>query len=796
MIYLFGILLPIISLLIFFGYQMKSQVNNREKDLIDNELERIHLTINTMITTTSNLATSYFSDKDLNQGLETDHDSPENTLNMIHDIDSMFLSHQMVQPFIQQIDLYHDNKTLSETNFSHYLSPDIMRTDWYKKFLNSNQNVYVEADGQGTNASIIFIRKLNLLRSESNNIIKLNISPNSIRANFNSKLLTTDNCVIYLMNEQNKVVISNREDSPNIFDETTIRPSLYYSKGFDNDSLLRGWKVVIMPNHSILYSTLNKQLLFLCVTFLVVLLLSLLLFYGVAHSIIRRLEYIAGVMEQSKNDELTSITIDMGSDEIGITAHRYNNMILRIQALMDENSQTNEELQSTNEELIASIDVIENKERQIDELIYKDKLTGLANRFSITRYIDGQFLLMNGLENFSIGFLDIDNFKLINDTYGHDVGDEIIKHTGLRLKRFENEFIHIGRFGGDEFIITVRNFNNLEELRRIHNDIRIALKEVIIIHDITFLLTISMGISLYGVHSKRRHELIKLADIALYKAKELGRDQIVLFENSMNEALSEKLRRQAAIREAIKNNAFQMHYQPYYEIKSQKLVGCEALLRWDNSCNLQMNPQEVVQSIEEMGLMIEFGMWIIREASIFAKELNATSSHPIPVSINISALQLMQNDFADKVLEILYNNQVALNYITLEMTESVLMNSIEKGSSMINQLRKAGISISLDDFGTGYSSLKYFKELPVTTLKIDKSFIDSIETNVYDEQLVDTMIQLAHNKDIQAIAEGVESQIQLERLQNLGCDMVQGYLFSKPINKVKMLELASHLHAH
>lgn len=792
-IYLFGILLPIISLLIFFAYQMKSQINNREDELIKSEITRIQLTINTMINTTNNLASAYFSDKNLNWALETfkNSETSKDSLAIIRNIDSQILSNQMVQPFIQQIDLFFDNESVHETTYAHYLSPNIKRSDWYVKFIASRQNTYVNTENQDNTPSILFIRKLNLLRSDSNNIIKMNLYPSSIQTHFESELLTKENCTIYLINEDNQIIVSNHDKSPKLFDEETFGSSKHlYRRDFDLDSLLKGWKVVIIPKQSILYSTLNKQILFLCITFLIVLLFSMLLFYGLAHTIIRRLEYIAGVMDQSKNDELIGITVDMGTDEIGITANRYNRMIDRIQSLMDENLKANNELQRTNEELITSIEVIENKERQIDELIYKDKLTGLANRFSITHFIDSQILTMNGNESFSVGFLDIDNFKLINDTYGHDVGDEIIKHTGRRLKKYENESIHIGRFGGDEFIITVKNFRNTTELKGIFNDIRVILKEAIIIQNITFLLTISMGISLFGIHSNRRHELIKLADIALYKAKELGRDQIVLFESSMNQALSEKLRRQASIREAMKHNTFLLYYQPYFDIRTHRIKGCEALLRWDQNSNLDMNPQELVQSIEEMGLMIEFGLWIIQEACLFAKALNESLIEPLPVSINISALQLMQNDFAEKVLFILEENNVDLRYIILEMTESVLMNSIEKGSSMIKKLHKNGIGISLDDFGTGYSSLKYFKELPVSILKIDKSFIDHIETNVYDEQLVDTMIQLAHNKNIQVIAEGVESAVQLDRLRNLCCDLVQGYLFSKPIDKASMLTLA------
>jgi diguanylate cyclase (GGDEF) domain len=754
-------------------------------------MTRIQLNIDTIIKTTSNLSSTYFTNKDLSWALETYSNSSKESLITIREIDSQILANQMVHRFIKQINIYFDNNDLFETNYAHHLDDKTLQTDWYRNFIASQQNTYINAEGHGLKANLYFVRKLNMKRYESKNIIKIDISSDALQSCFISELLNKDNCSIYILNAQNQVKLSNISNMPNTLQTIEKeKPQYIYSKPFDRDSLLKNWKIVIIPNKSILYSNLNKEVSFLIITFLLILLFSMILFYGLAHSIISRLEYIASVMDQSKNDELTEIKIAMGNDEIGITAKRYNSMIQRIRSLINENIRANEELQSTNVELVASIDVIENKERQIDELIYLDKLTGLANRFAITRFIDNQFIEMNGLEKFSIGFLDIDNFKLINDTYGHDIGDEIIKHTGLRLKCFENENIHIGRFGGDEFIITVKNFKDLEQLKAIHNDIRVALKEVIVVHNITFLLTISIGVSLYGVHSKSRHELIKLADIALYKAKELGRDKIVLFETSMNQALSEKLACQASIRELMQDNAFILHYQPYYDINTQTMKGCEALLRWKNNYKLNMTPQDVVHSIEEMGLMIEFGFWIIKEACSFAKRINENRSIPLIVSINISSLQLMQKDFAKKVLKIISDNQVNKNYISLEMTESILMDSIEKGSSVINEFRKAGISISLDDFGTGYSSLKYFKELPISVLKIDKSFIDHISTNIYDEQLVDTMIQLAHNKKIQVIAEGVETTIQLDRLKNINCDMVQGYLYSKPVNENELIRLA------
>lgn len=789
-LYFFGILLPIISLVTFFSYQIQSELSDREQTLVEGELTRIQLNITTMVNTANNLAATYFTDKDLAWALETYSDSSRDSLVTIRGIDAQVLSNLMVHPFINKINIYFENDNLFETTYSHFLTPVIEKSDWYTAFKASQKNTYLGSEIQDGKDNLYIIRKLNLMKIESNNLIKIDISDDAIRNCFASEILPEEGCRIFLVNTNDTITVSNNKDNQiQINDVKYDKGTHIYEKDFDSNSLLNGWKIVVAPHKNILYAALGNQIIFLTITSVIVLLISMLLFYGLAHSIIDRLVRLADVMNRSKNGELTEIGIPMGSDEIGITSDCYNSMIQKISSLMDDNRKAYDELQSTNEELIATLEEVESKERQIDELIYTDKLTGLSNRFAISRFIDNQILDMKGSKNFAIGFLDIDNFKLINDTYGHDIGDDVIKQIGTRLKEFENTEVHIGRFGGDEFIITVKDYKDITELKIILENIRISIKEPIITNNISFLLTLSMGVSLFAVHSKRRHELIKSADIALYKAKELGRDQIIFFENSMNLALSEKLKRQACIREAIKDKNFVLYYQPYYDINTKAMKGCEALLRWKHNYYFQISPQEVVQHIEEMGLMIDFGFWIIYEACLFAKRFNEDRSTPLKVSINISAVQLMQNDFIEKVFNILKQTNVNIDYISFEMTESILMYSIEKGSSVITQLRNAGISISLDDFGTGYSSLKYFKELPISTLKIDKTFIDNVASNEYDEQLVDTMIQLAHNRKISVIAEGVETPEQMERLISLGCDMVQGYLFSKPVKETELLRL-------
>lgn len=783
-LFLFGILIPIVVLVTFSMYQLQSELSNREKILVEGELSRIKMNLNTTVNTACNLASTYFLDKELAWALQTYSDASKDSLEVIRKIDSQILSNRVIHPFIQQINLYYENPDLFETSYTHLIQSEIKELDWYKDYMNSQQNPYIGLQFQGSTPNIYIIQKLNLLHFHNNAFIKIDLSSRIITSYLDSELLTKENSSIYLVNPENQIVISNISDAPKMFFSISIdSDSSMYETAFDDNSFLNGWEIVVVSKEDILYPVMTKNIGFLAFMFSIILIISLLLFSGLAHSIINRLEFMVKVMKRSNNDIFSVINIDMGFDEIGITAKQYNSMIQRICHLLEENTEAYDELQITNEELLASLEDNEKQEQQIYELIYIDKLTGLDNRYAITNYIDNKLRDIKDNETFSVSFLDVDNFKLINDTYGHDFGDDIISQLGSRLKFFVSDSIHIGRFGGDEFIITVSGYDDIPHLYSIYEDVRIAMKDTILINGISIILTISMGVSLYAIHSTNRHELIKLADIALYEAKELGRDNIVLFEDSMKQYLFNKLEKQALIRDAIKNNQFILYYQPYFDLVTEEMKGCEALIRWKKECNLQMSPQELIHHIEEMGLMVEFGDWIFIEACLFAKRINANRTNPIVVSINISTIQLMQSNFVENILYMIKTHQIDMNHICLEMTETILMSSIEKGSFLLKQLHKSGISISLDDFGTGYSSLKYFKELPIATLKIDKSFIDQIIENEYDKQLVDTMIQLAHNKKVQVIAEGVETKEQIILLQAMGCDIIQGYYFSKPMGE-------------
>jgi diguanylate cyclase (GGDEF)-like protein len=380
-------------------------------------------------------------------------------------------------------------------------------------------------------------------------------------------------------------------------------------------------------------------------------------------------------------------------------------------------------------------------------------------------------------------FLDVDNFKFINDTYGHDLGDEVIKKTADRIRNYQDDSLDIGRFGGDEFIIAIYDYKNIGEVVHIAQKIKDEFNQPVIIDDKRFYLSMSIGISLYPDNGYEKSDLIKKADLALYEAKEFGKNSLKLYSNELNKELEKKLLFQNALKEAFKDSEFYLNYQPYYNTRSEELSGFEALIRWKSPSLGQVSPFKLIKNAEEMGLIIDIGEWVIKEACLFAKKVNHDRMIPLTVSINISIIQLTSYDFYDYMVKTVYGLGVDPSWIVLEMTETVLMESIDKSVRLINKLKEIGFGIALDDFGTGYSSLTYLKSLPIDFVKIDQSFITSMTSSNYDKDLVKMIISISKNKGIQVVAEGVETKDEFEILRNNKCDLIQGYYYSKPLDE-------------
>ena len=451
-----------------------------------------------------------------------------------------------------------------------------------------------------------------------------------------------------------------------------------------------------------------------------------------------------------------------------------------LKMLNEEMFASNEELRVSNEKLSDAVLMIEEQNREIYDLIYLDDLTKLKNRKTIFDLIDDWLNAPLDECSYAILFLDVDNFKLINDTFGHDYGDKIIVETGKRLSSLESKDAKIGRFGGDEFLI-IHKSRNVDTISDFLSKLESLFNEPFSIDNRSLFLTISIGVAICPIHGNATKELVKKADMALYEAKKSGKNRFIIYDQNMIETLEDKVLFQSHVRKAFNNREFYMNYQPYFDIKKGCFTGAEALIRW-NSVELGfVSPLKLIQASEEMGLIVDIGRWVIENACLFSKNINDRTEESIVISINISSVQMLHPSFISDLEEIIHRTEVNPKNICFEMTETTLFEFTDGNELIIDRIRSMGVEIALDDFGTGYSSLSYFKDIPASILKIDKVFIDNITSNKFDRYTAQMIVNLAHYKNLLVIAEGVEDQEQAEMLKQMECDIIQGYYYSKPL---------------
>ncbi|MFT3951893.1 MAG: EAL domain-containing protein [Oscillospiraceae bacterium] len=794
LILLLGFVVPSMAVMTLFVMSVYNQMTDREDTLIEGEMKSISLSVKQVISSLGMISDEYATNKDIVRALETyGYNDSYESLEDLRRLDTMMLSDKSSHDYIASISVYCANDNIFTTDYLRKITPDVEATAWYQLFEQSSLNAMLCVTGTESAPQVTYLRRLNMLNTGTQNFIKIDLSAAALNTACRSDVFADTTNYFYLISADGITVAKGLDGIASAPDGDRLT--------FTDAPLLNGWTLRVSKSEHVLTSAMSRGLLILGGMIVFTLALTMLSFRLMTSSIVRRLEFITHSIKQSGSSEPTLIRGDLGRDEIGEITKQYNNMIARTNELMDDLrksnadvqdllaekteafaqlSEANEDLAEANAELLRSLDDINERDQRIRSLVYMDSLTKLDNRYAITGYIKD--ILRSCDENYvcALAFLDIDDFKYINDSYGHDVGDEVIKKVADILSEIKSDKIKVARMGGDEFLIFCSGYTEMMIIP-VAEHIRSRLKDAITIESVNFRISVSIGIAVYPSQGFTMHELTKKSDIALYRAKELGKDRTVVFTAEMNDELNRKIRLHELIRAAYEEEQFYLVYQPYFDAVSGTPLGCEALIRWRSEAMLDVSPYELIKNVEEMGLIISLGEWIFIQAGLFAKKINTARETPFPVSINISAIQLMQPDFVERIAAAVALHELDPGYICLEMTETVLMNSIEKGSYIIHKLRSMGFGISLDDFGTGYSSLKYFKDLPITILKIDKGFIDRIAENAYDRQLVGTMILLAHNKSLAVIAEGVEHEPQREQLVKLGCDNIQGYLFSRPV---------------
>jgi diguanylate cyclase (GGDEF)-like protein len=413
------------------------------------------------------------------------------------------------------------------------------------------------------------------------------------------------------------------------------------------------------------------------------------------------------------------------------------------------------------------------------ELAYEDSLTGLSNRscfkVDLEKAIEKAEIQHTQI---SILLLDLDRFKMINDTLGHLVGDQLLKETALRLQYALNSHCSIYRLGGDEFVVLLEEASG-EKAENVAREIIEVFQHTFTINHQEINITPSVGISSYPESGIDSDALFKAADAAMYLAKGKGRNNYQFYNSELNEVLTRKLLIENELRKAISRNEFELYYQPKFHLQSRRLIGMEALLRWNSKKIGPVSPAEFIPVAEDTGLIVSIGEWVLKNACIQNKKWQQRGYEALCLSVNVSVQQFKHSNIVNSVENVLKETGLNPNYLELEITESIMQN-VEESKKVMTGLRGLGLKISLDDFGTGYSSLHILKNLPINTLKIDKSFISDIKVD-NDQSMVKGIIDIASNLDLEIVAEGIEQEYQLEVLAAYDCHYGQGYLFSKPV---------------
>ena len=439
-------------------------------------------------------------------------------------------------------------------------------------------------------------------------------------------------------------------------------------------------------------------------------------------------------------------------------------------------------------------------ERRIRDLAHYDPVTGLPNRLLLAEQLKQSIdAAVRHRRTLAVLFIDLDHFKRINDTWGHPVGDEVLREVAQRIRSClraediasrgepavdgaEDARHTVARLGGDEFVVVLREIRAAEDAALVARRIGIALTAPLTVNATTVYVTASIGISVFPADADAADGLLKHADAAMYEAKAQGRDGFHFYSKAMQGHAYARLRVEAAMRRALDERAFELHYQPRIDLESNLPVGMEALVRWTDPELGEMSPAEFIPVAEETGLIVPLGAWVLETACRQTRLWHDSGFGDLCVSVNVSVVQARHDDLGARVAEVLAATGLAPNRLELELTEGLLMEDTQAHIRLMDALKSLGVRLSIDDFGTGYSSLQYLKRFPIDALKIDRCFVRDLETDRDDDAIVHGTISLAHSLELRVVAEGVETPGQCERLRELRCDEVQGYYFARPLD--------------
>ncbi len=437
------------------------------------------------------------------------------------------------------------------------------------------------------------------------------------------------------------------------------------------------------------------------------------------------------------------------------------------------------------------VDITEHKnaEQKIRKLAFYDTLTGLPNRILLTEEIAG--LLASKNQQLGLLVLDLDQFKRINDTYGRMDGEEVLKEVAIRLQGCVRQEDTVARLGGDEFAVLLRGMVSRRDAETVVHKVLDSLAKPFVIETRELVISACIGVALGPEDGEVADVLLKNGDIALHMAKEKGRNSFLFYHGDMEQKALDRIRLENNLRRALRDDEFSLVYQPQFELHSGRLVGLEALVRWNHPRRGLILPGEFISMAEETGLIMALGEWVLRAACSQNKAWQEGGHPPMRVAVNLSAHQLKHPEFVDAVQRILEDTGLDPQYLELELTESMLMENAAHTIAVLERLRRMGVHLAIDDFGTGYSSLCYLQSFPVNHLKIAGSFLESKGRNRETDAIVEGIIKMGSDLNLRVIAEGVETVEQMELLRALNCHEVQGYYFAKPMAPVELCQMLS-----
>ncbi|WP_305857575.1 putative bifunctional diguanylate cyclase/phosphodiesterase [Balneatrix alpica] len=424
--------------------------------------------------------------------------------------------------------------------------------------------------------------------------------------------------------------------------------------------------------------------------------------------------------------------------------------------------------------------LINAKISEVERISFRDSLTGLGNRRLLLQELEALVLQLGSDQQAALLYLDLDDFKRINDSLGHDLGDELLKKVALRLRNKVKNTDLLVRLGGDEFALLLRNVQSYDAVAFYAERIQELIARPIPLAEHQFVMKTTLGIAMLPNDGKGASELMQHADLALYSAKQQGKNTFHFYNQQMQEQAVQNMQVEEELRLALRRGELVLHFQPIFSLHTGQLQKYEALVRWQHPYNGLIYPGAFIEIAERTGLIVDMGYWVIEQScKLLSQQLNQ-GQPPVKIAVNVSAAQLKDPYFIERLRTLLTAQKVPPLLLELEITESMLLDDLERAIHLLNQCRQLGLSIAIDDFGTGYSSLSQLKKLPVNTLKIDRSFVIDLDKDEEDRQIVEAVIVMAHTLQLQVVAEGIESEAQLELLKRFHCDLGQGFLLGKP----------------